>query len=135
MTSRLEDVQVKGKTVERIFSCGHTEIVEFSTEQVANAYVQTLTREVVDCIICFKIVLAQDIICAAELEKATLLHAAAYLNGAQCELAARERLAVQGLLNREIASLEEKIVRITADIQRLGQQAHRVALITEWARA
>jgi hypothetical protein len=135
MTSRLEDVQVKGKTVERVFSCGHTEIVEFSTDQVAYAYVQTLAGEVVDCIICFKIVLAQDIICAAELEKATLLHAAAYLNGAQCELAARERLAVQGVLNWEIASLEEKIVRVAAAIQRLGQQAHRVTLITEWARA
>ncbi len=131
MTSRLEDFQVKGKTVERIFSCGHTEIVEFPTDQVANVYARTLTGEMVDCIICFKIVLAQDIIRVAELEKATLLRAATYLNGAQCELAERERLSVQGLLNRESASLEEKIARVAADIQRLGQQAHIVPPITE----
>lgn len=130
--SRLEGFQVKGKTVERILSCGHKQIVELPTYQAANAYARTLTREMVNCTICTNIVLAQDIIRAvAELEKADLLHAAAYLNGEQGELTDRERLLVQGLLNRKIASLEETIARAAAGIQQLGQQAHPLPPINE----
>lgn len=129
--SRIEDIQVKGNTVEWIFSCGHKQIVEFPTYRAANVYARTLTREMVHCIICLEIGLAQDIIRTAEREKADLLHVAAHLNEEQCELTGREILLVQVLLDREIASLEQKIARIAAGIQQLGQQASLLPPINE----
>lgn len=133
--TQIEDFQVKGKTVERILSCGHKQVVELPTYQAVNAYARMLRREMVDCSICTEIEVAQKVIRTAEQEKADLFHVAAYLNREQCELTGQEILLVQVLLDREIASLEQKITSVVAGIQQLGQQAYSLPPIHERARA